>query len=237
MEKTTLILYTAWLSSNYISANNNTPAESSKLQFFFLFLFFLVLSCITIYFKYYKKEWVTRFIHLLIRRNQKNIPELEFENNSLKKRIKQYEDDISTLRIKIKRLEIKIKELENRKKQNIDYKTNPNNDMISTQISKFVIMYADTINDMGYFNCITKTPNEDSIYEIRLSKKEERFATFGIYKNAHKKILKNIDFIDGCDNQKINSNPISLIIEEGRASYIQEFGQWKITNKAKIKLI
>ncbi|MDR2146277.1 MAG: hypothetical protein LBE91_07460 [Tannerella sp.] len=95
--------------------------------------------------------------------------------------------------------------------------------------------YADSIIE-GKFNKITNQANVDTVFELLLKKADDRNAEFTIYENAKRRVLKNADFIDGCEKQRINSNPVDLQVENGIAT-LQDNGKWQITQKAKIKFI
>lgn len=94
-------------------------------------------------------------------------------------------------------------------------------------------LYADSIID-GFFNRIVEKPNEDTVYEI--VKTSNNKGTFSIYTDAYKRIIKNPDFADGCDKQRINPTPQTLEIEDGETSQ-DSFGKWQVSKKAKIKFI
>jgi LysM repeat protein len=184
------------------------------------------------------------------------------ENNSHDTLEETYQDDIRDLKNDKKQLANQVKELEskmkNREKQynqlldeNIQLgqkiekleslaKMEAEQDEIQTANSAInstettaSTLYADAIID-GSFNRIKTAANEDTVYEItRIS---ARTATFRIYPDAYKRVLKNPDFIDGCDKQKINASPQTLEVETGETAQ-DDFGKWQITKKAKIKFI
>lgn len=95
--------------------------------------------------------------------------------------------------------------------------------------------FADSIVE-NHFNKISDSANDDTVFELYLKKATDRTAEFSIYENAKRRVLKNADFIDGCDKQKINSNPVDLQIEKG-TTVLQDNGKWQITSKAKVKFI
>ena len=95
-------------------------------------------------------------------------------------------------------------------------------------------LFADSIVE-NHFNKITEYVDDDTVFELYLGKGTDFKAEFTIYENAKRRVLKNADFIDGCDKQKINSNPIDLQIEKGVA--ILQDGKWQISQKAKVKFV
>ena len=88
----------------------------------------------------------------------------------------------------------------------------------------------------GLFNKVTMQPNDDTVYELLLKKGSNKSAKFTIYKNAYKRVLKNADFIDGCEKQRISNPPSDLHIEKGEAM-LMDNGKWQITQKAIVKLV
>lgn len=95
-------------------------------------------------------------------------------------------------------------------------------------------LFADSIVE-NHFNKISENADDDTVFELYLKKETDLKAEFTIYENAKRRVLKNADFIDGCDKQKINSNPIDLQIEKGTA--ILQDGKWQISQKAKVKFV
>jgi hypothetical protein len=96
-------------------------------------------------------------------------------------------------------------------------------------------LFADAIVE-NHFNRISDNANDDTVFELYLKKATDRTAEFTVYENAKRRVLKNADFIDGCDKQKINSNPVDLQIEKGTA-ILQDNSKWQISTKAKVKFV
>lgn len=99
-----------------------------------------------------------------------------------------------------------------------------------------VSLYADSIHLDGFFNRVSEQANEDTVFEIKLKLPSDTMARFTVYEGAHKRVLKNADFIEGCEKQKTNNQPTRLEVEDGTAE-LTDSGKWKITNKAKIKFV
>jgi len=98
------------------------------------------------------------------------------------------------------------------------------------------MLYADSIIDGGMFNKITEQHNDDTVFELLLKTPSDKIATFTVYGPAHRRVLKNADFVDGCDKQRLNAQPQNLEIENGEAT-LQDNGKWLITKKAKVKFV
>lgn len=239
--------------------NNEVNSENLKKPFNhsrtfswgWLVLLFLAILMIALLLRFRKElfKWIIQKINL----NNQNPEEvylpketsksLELENKRLLQNIKQWENDNAKLHTENKQLRDKIRELEN-KRQSITTnvtlsahaviaETKENNSALQGA-TRF---YADSINQDGFFNHISKQPNEDTVFEISLLNAGDRTATFTVYSGAFKRILKNADFVEGCEKQKISSTPHSLEVESGEVLFVQEIGKWKITNKAKIKFV
>ena len=94
--------------------------------------------------------------------------------------------------------------------------------------------YADAIID-GEFNKITEQPNSDTVYELKLQESLRR-ATFDIFSGAYQRVLKNADFVDGCEKQKLTMQPTNLEVVYGEVE-INDLGNWRITKRAIVKFI
>lgn len=98
-----------------------------------------------------------------------------------------------------------------------------------------ITLYADAIiNNM--LHKITEQPNDDTVFELFLKTPTDKIATLTIFSEAYRRVLKNADFIDGCEKQRVNKNAINLDIEKGEAQ-LQDNGKWQITKKANIKFV
>jgi hypothetical protein len=161
--------------------------------------------------------------------------------NSISAEFDALKKDYARLQENNKQLENQVRQLENQVEQLEDQHKSARFDGIitetkPTQISAYdnsSTLYAAAIID-GIFHNVKTTPNEDTVYEI--TKTLDRTATFRIYSDAYRRVIKNPDFIDGCDKQRISHTQTTLEIEDGEATQ-DDFGRWKIIKKAKIKFI
>jgi hypothetical protein len=166
---------------------------------------------------------------------QQKCKQLELEN----KRLRQ---DNAQLYTKYKHVEQRINELGqqiNKFGQQETHSTDLNEIYVVEKVENSVSqnvnrLYADAIIN-GAFHRISEQPNEDTVFEL-LKLPATRRAQFRIYADACKRVIKNPDFVDGCDKQKINAQPQNLKVENGEAMQ-DDFGKWKVTKKAKIKFI
>ncbi|GHT50013.1 hypothetical protein AGMMS49982_04530 [Bacteroidia bacterium] len=95
------------------------------------------------------------------------------------------------------------------------------------------LLYAALIND-GYLKFIRVQPSDDTVFELIKDDPDGKMAVFTIYSGAENMVLRYPDFIDGCDVQQIGKS--SLEVEKGTAT-LDEDGRWKVTKKAKVKIV
>ena len=121
-------------------------------------------------------------------------------------------------------------------KKEFSVKSKEEQPMVSiTSVPSPQTLYADTINE-GVLSRVTKQPNEDTVYELLLNLPTDKTATFTIYVDAYRRVLKNSDFIEGCEKQRLNQQPTGLDVESGIIQ-LQDNGKWLITRKVKVKFI
>lgn len=98
----------------------------------------------------------------------------------------------------------------------------------STVVSQ-KILYADSIVD-GKFTRVKESPGEDSIFELML--KGDSHASVTIHKPAHKKVLANHSYLEGCEKQLIGRSTVS-IEREGEAQK-NDNGKWIVKTPLKV---
>ena len=99
----------------------------------------------------------------------------------------------------------------------------------TTETSAFVF-YADAIID-GFFNHVKETPNENTIFELRL--KNMQTANFTVHTAAYKRVIANPSFLEGCEKQVLDNAQNVRIESEGTAQQ-QADGKWKVIKKLNI---
>lgn len=221
-----------------------------KSGFSFWKIIFVVLLAVLVYFGYNKRKYIKTFTKRFEPESnktgdfnegfyKKKVADLENEN----KRLKGIEKENSQLRLRNKQLEQLKIELERRIKEFDRQNTSSAKEQSQSAMvgkgegqvmSNATHLYADAIID-GRFHQVTEQPNDDTVYElIRVS--SARIAMFTIYREAYRRVIRNPDFADGCDKQKVNDEPQSLEMESGEA-IMDDLGKWKVTKKAKIKFV
>jgi hypothetical protein len=98
-----------------------------------------------------------------------------------------------------------------------------------------VSRYADSIID-GAFNKVTDAANDDTVFELLLKQASERIAEVTVFEPAKRRVLRNPDFIDGCEKSRLSANPVDLQVENGTAA-LQDNGKWQIIQKLKVKFV
>ena len=90
------------------------------------------------------------------------------------------------------------------------------------------IYYADSINANGYFNNVTQTPNEDTVFELDVN--NAGTVTYTVYGRAYSRVLRRPEFLKGCDVQHMGST--RLEVTPGTAQ--EQDGKYIVTTKANV---
>ncbi|KAA6344093.1 hypothetical protein EZS27_008248 [termite gut metagenome] len=135
---------------------------------------------------------------------------------------------------KIEELQKRVAELENKPtKTKADDKTLPVTEP-AKKLDSYLNLYANAIINGMFFNKVTNQSNDDTVYELTVTSLSDRTAKFTVYKEAYSRVLKNPDFVDGCDKQKLGNQ--SIEVEAGEAQK-QDNDKWKVTKQAKVKFL
>ncbi|HPE74625.1 MAG TPA: hypothetical protein PLC80_00970 [Draconibacterium sp.] len=234
--------------------NNSSVSFLGGLPFKQIFFFVILIT--GSYFAFKKrngiKKIISRFKSNFVKKEDydniklsKKYKDIETENINLRKLV----SDIEQLGTRNKQLEEQIKGLQKRiieltgGEKPPEGKSGNSQPKINTfqgqkeegQVSnKPTQLYADAIIN-GEFYRTKEQPNDDTVFELKLTPSAKQ-ATFNIYPEAFRRVIKNPDFVDGCEKQKINPQPNFLEVEKGEAT-LDDFGKWKITKKAIVKFV
>jgi hypothetical protein len=169
--------------------------------------------------------------------------ELKDTLNDIKKRIQNLEREKAELNNKLNEIEHQLNPLKPQiisppdKTQQINYmplivEPRPTTEKLNPVEPKQ--LFADAIIN-SEFHRITEQPNSDTVYELRLFNSLKK-ATFIVFVGAYQRVIKNADFVDGCDKQKLASPSQNIEVENGIAE-LNDSGKWRITKKATVKFI
>lgn len=150
-------------------------------------------------------------------------PGLQSNNIELKHTIEDLQKRIATL------------EDDNRTKPNEISNQNEEQTNVEISVPSTKTLYADAIIN-GVLNKVTEQPNDDTVYELFLKTPTDITAELAIYRDAYRRVLKNTDFIDGCEKQRINNTSNDLLVEKGEVNK-QDTGKWQVTKKASVKFV
>jgi uncharacterized repeat protein (TIGR02543 family) len=143
---------------------------------------------------------------------------LSNENARLKKENEKLKDDLR------KQFQQKQQSGNDRKQQS---------DTPSPSQSRSISLYADSIID-GKFNCVRETPNEDTIFELKLNSAGDTRANVVVYKPAYRRVIARSSFLDGCEKQILGNTNV-IMQDEGVATKDGN-GNWTISTKPKVKI-
>ncbi|HPE74626.1 MAG TPA: hypothetical protein PLC80_00975 [Draconibacterium sp.] len=227
------------------SSNDRKSLLISQNLLYFLAALFLTLIILYVMDKRKRKDEIL-FVLTGKKRNKEMHPLIEWESGIIEKAVekaKKQPDDPNVTSIKsefentIKDLQKRIATLEdfNRKEPKGDLNQVKEHTKAAASEPSSRTLYADAIIN-NVLNKVTEQPNADTVYELLLKTPTDKTATLTVYAEAFRRVLKNADFIDGCEKQRVNKSPINLDVEKGEAQ-LQDDGKWQIVKKANVKFV
>jgi hypothetical protein len=94
-------------------------------------------------------------------------------------------------------------------------------------------LYADSIF-AGKFNRVRETPNDDTIFELKLKQAGDTRADVVVYRGAYRKVLANPAYLEGCEKQVLGNSTVTMQ-REGVAGR-DDSGNWIISKKPEVKI-
>lgn len=91
---------------------------------------------------------------------------------------------------------------------------------------RIVSLYSDCIVD-GYFNRVSERPDEDTVFELVLDDENKSMASVNVYQGAHRRIIANPAFIDGCEKQIVGNSNVN-VENKGIAEKDADNGKWRL---------
>lgn len=99
---------------------------------------------------------------------------------------------------------------------------------------RIVSMYSDCIID-GYFNRVSERPDEDTVFELVLDDENMNMASVDVYQGAHRRIIVNPAFIDGCEKQIVGNSNVR-VERKGIAEKDADNGKWRLIKAPMIEI-
>lgn len=95
------------------------------------------------------------------------------------------------------------------------------------------LLYADSIYK-GEFHRVKESPDDDTVFELRLTNPNDTQANFTIYKQAHNRILANLSFLEGCEKQVLGKTKVS--VEKEGVAQKDSNGRWNIVTSLEVNI-
>lgn len=150
---------------------------------------------------------------------EKRLKELEDEVNQFKK-----END--SLKMEIMHLQKNTSKVQSTINQETVEDQSVSENTPETPEPRIVSLYSDCIVD-GYFNRVSERPDEDTVFELVLDEENKSEASVDVYQGAHRRIIANPAFIDGCEKQIVGNSSVH-IDNKGIAEKDADNGKWRL---------
>ena len=151
---------------------------------------------------------------------EKRLKELEGEIDKFKK-----END--SLKMEIMHLQKNTSKVQSTINQGIVEDTPAvDNKPTTPEPPRIVSLYSDCIVD-GYFNRVSERPDEDTVFELVLDEENKSMASVNVYQGAHRRIIANPAFIDGCEKQIVGNSNVN-VENKGIAEKDADNGKWRL---------
>jgi hypothetical protein len=157
----------------------------------------------------------------------------QLANNATDILLKKTEAELQTLEQRLRALEDTLGKLQNEQRE-MGHRLYQSQQFREEAPVKFSsLLFASSINkDDLTFYAVSPQSNTDTIFELRL--KTAGMAEFSVFQGASTKVIKRMDFLEGCDVQKLGSQNV-LTDTKGEAQKLSD-GKWKVITPAKIKI-
>jgi len=145
-----------------------------------------------------------------------------------------WENRANTFSSENRKLKIEIEELRAKSSQN-QHKQQGYNEQQRRPLSPPPpqSLYADAIiNDK--FNRVKEQPDDDTIFELKLSKAGETRAKVVVFEPAHKRVIANPSFLEGCEKQILGNSTVTM--QRDGIAQKEDSGKWIITTPPEVKI-
>lgn len=165
---------------------------------------------------------------------RKQLNDNNFDKNIKEKRLKELEDEVNqfkkendSLKMEIMHLQKKTSKVQSTINQGIVEDTPAvDNKPTTPEPPRIVSLYSDCIVD-GYFNRVSERPDEDTVFELVLDEENKSMASVNVYQGAHRRIIANPAFIDGCEKQIVGNSNVN-VENKGIAEKDADNGKWRL---------
>lgn len=194
----------------------------------------LLIGLMTIYY-----IWLSRYLDKL--KNKSHSHEDNFNRNDIDKKLEkcinesralkmQMQKDKTELLKKLEEVFALVSSVSTIFKPVTTYESHIGGNCVTTSP---VILYGDAIK-AGKINKVTETPNEDTIFELKLEHAGAHKANLTIAERSHRRILARTAFLDGCDKHVLGSTHV-LVDKEGSVT-LESDGTWILTTKPTVTI-
>jgi regulator of replication initiation timing len=154
------------------------------------------------------------------------VEELEKEKSNLEGGKSNLSNEKGRLEKENERLKEELRQLQ--QKQQSSHEQKQQFAAPSQSQSQSFSLYADSIFE-GKFNRVRETPNEDTIFELKLNHTDDTRANIVVYHEAYRKVTANPAYLEGCEKQVLGNSNVKMQ-KEGIATKDSN-GNWIIKTK------
>jgi hypothetical protein len=208
---------------------DNPISETDKYRYALLVVIVALVCAILVIFKSNtKSKKQKKFEDGLSREQDKQIYELQ-------QKIASVEEEKSVIEQKLRQSKSEFENLSKQSSRNSD------NSSVSSAATPETAppkphpqsLYAKTIVD-GKFNRVQEQANEETVFELKLSKPNDTRAIVIVYSANHKLVISHPEFLEGCEVQNLGNTTVTML-REGVAQKESD-GKWKITTVPEVKI-
>lgn len=225
---------------------NNKPTISTTLAIIIGIVGTLIIAIIVFIILYKKLE---KIFYEDLKDAEKETYELRrqlndnhSDKNIKEKRLKELEGEIDKFKKENDSLKMEIMHLQ---KNSSKVQSTTNQEIVENQPvidnnpptpepPRNVSMYSDCIID-GYFNRVSERPDEDTVFKLVLDDENMNMASVDVYQGAHRRIIANPAFIDGCEKQIVGNSNVR-VERKGIAEKDADNGKWRLIKAPMIEI-
>lgn len=221
------------LNSEIELKDKNSRNRISIFYFYSLIAILIILIFIFINAKVHANQKYTKRQEQL-RKSQTDLNQSKSEIETLTFKVKQLIDENDKIKNENQQYRTEIYQRQQKLIENVSVsQTILEKNTTEVDSPKFASFYADAIID-GKFNRVKEQPDDDTIFELKVNDTSDKNASVVIYEFAHKRVIANPSFLEGCEKQ-ILGNSIVTMLREGKAAKDGN-GKWILTLTPEVKI-